>query len=149
MYQRSLGSSLGATVEIHRKDRRRTRRLPVRPKMGPLRKGDIWAYLGKGALPRRDNRGTMVIWESTRLPSLYVASLLLARCASRGHITLLLLALAYLTGICATERFPPSPPAPSPLLARPALLALTVPEVRHLLAQLIWPSSSSACRVLA
>jgi hypothetical protein len=44
---------------------------------------------------------------------------------------------------------PPSPPALSPLPARPAVLALTAPEVRHLLAQLIWPSSSSACRVLA
>src|SRR5437763_12854467 len=65
------------------------------------------------------------------------------------HITLVLLALAFLTGICATERFSTSPPAPSPLPARPAVLALTVPEVRHLLAQLIWPSSSSACRVLA
>jgi hypothetical protein len=64
------------------------------------------------------------------------------------HITLVLVALVFLTGICATERCSPSPPAPSPLPARPAVLALTVPEVRHLLAQLIWPSSSSACRVL-
>jgi hypothetical protein len=39
------------------------------------------------------------------------------------HITLVLVALAYLTGICATERFSPSPPAPSPLPARPAVLA--------------------------
>jgi hypothetical protein len=30
-----------------------------------------------------------------------------------------------------------------------AVLALTVPEVRHLLARLIWPASSSARRVLA
>ena len=65
------------------------------------------------------------------------------------HITLVLVALAFLTGVCATERFSTSPPAPFPLPARPAVLALTVPEVRHLLAQLIWPSSSSACRVLA
>jgi hypothetical protein len=65
------------------------------------------------------------------------------------HITLVLVALAYLTGICATERFSTSPPAPSGFPARPTVLALTVPEVRHLLAQLIWPSSSSACRVLA
>ncbi len=36
-----------------------------------------------------------------------------------------------------------------PLLHLRFPLALTVPEVRHLLAQLIWPSSSSACRVLA
>jgi len=65
------------------------------------------------------------------------------------HITLVLVALAYLTGMCATERFSTSPPAPSGFPARPTVLALTVPEVRHLLAQLIWPSSSSACRVLA
>ncbi len=39
------------------------------------------------------------------------------------HITLVLVALAYLTGICATERFSPSPPAPSPLPARPVVLA--------------------------
>jgi SRSO17 transposase len=65
------------------------------------------------------------------------------------HITLVLLALAFLRGICATERFSPSPPAPSPLLARPAVLPLAVPEVRHLLARLIWPSSSSVHRVLA
>ncbi len=65
------------------------------------------------------------------------------------HITLVLVALAFLTGICATERFSTSPPAPSRLPARPPVLPLTVPEVRHLLARLIWPSSSSACRVLA
>jgi len=65
------------------------------------------------------------------------------------HITLVLVALAFLTGMCATERFSTSPPAPAPLPARPAVLALTVPEVRHLLARLIWPSSSSAWRVLA
>ena len=35
------------------------------------------------------------------------------------------------------------------LPARPAVLALTVPEVRHLLARLIWPASSSAHQVLA
>jgi len=65
------------------------------------------------------------------------------------HITLVLVALAFLTGICATERFSPSPPAPFPLPARPTVLALTVPEVRHLLAWLIWPSPSSAYQVLA
>ncbi len=46
---------------------------------------------------------------------------------------------------CVGERA--SPPAPLP--ARPAVLPLTVPEVRHVLARLIWPSSSSAYRVLA
>jgi SRSO17 transposase len=65
------------------------------------------------------------------------------------HITLVLVALAFLTGICATERFSTSPPDPSELPARPSVLPLTVPEVRHLLARLIWPSSSSVHRVLA
>jgi SRSO17 transposase len=65
------------------------------------------------------------------------------------HITLVLVALAFLTGICATERFSTSPAAACGPPARPGVLALTVPEVRHLLAQLIWPSSSSARRVLA
>ena len=65
------------------------------------------------------------------------------------HMTLVLLALAFLTGICTTERFSPPLPAPSDLPTRPAVLALTVPEVRHLLARLIWPSSSSVHRVLA
>src|SRR5260370_8167851 len=59
------------------------------------------------------------------------------------HITLVLLALAYLTGICATERFSTSPPASSKLPARPSVLPLTVPEAHHLLPPLIWPSPSS------
>lgn len=67
------------------------------------------------------------------------------------HITLVLLALAYLVGICATEHC--ATVSPPPTTARPAgtsaVLALTVPEVRHLLARLIWPASSSARRVLA
>jgi hypothetical protein len=51
------------------------------------------------------------------------------------HITLVLLALADFPGICATERYSPSPPAPSRLPARPPVLPLTVPEVCHLLAR--------------
>jgi hypothetical protein len=65
------------------------------------------------------------------------------------HITLVLLALVYLVGISATASGSPSPPAISASPARPAVLALTVPEVRHLLARLIWPASSSVQRVLA
>jgi SRSO17 transposase len=42
------------------------------------------------------------------------------------HITLVLLALAYLVGICATASGSPSPPAISASPARPAVLALTV-----------------------
>ena len=65
------------------------------------------------------------------------------------HITLVLVALAFLTGICATERCSTSPPAPSAFPTRLTILPLTVPEVRHLLARLIWPSPSSSYRVLA
>ncbi len=65
------------------------------------------------------------------------------------HITLVLLALAYLVGICATERCSPDPPTPSGPPSTSAVLALTVPEVRHLLARLIWPAPSSARLVLA
>ena len=67
------------------------------------------------------------------------------------HVTLVLVALAYLAGICATACSCTSPPATcrSSLAAPPLLLPLTVPEVRHLLARLIWPASSSARRVLA
>ncbi len=72
------------------------------------------------------------------------------------HITLVMLAHAFLTGICARDS-----PAASPLLsvetsvalhaspdARP-LLPLTVPEVRHLLGRLIWPPPGSVKVVLA
>jgi len=65
------------------------------------------------------------------------------------HITLVLLALAYLAGICATERFSTVHPTTSESATRPSALALTMPEVRHLLARLIWPLSSSTRRVLA
>jgi SRSO17 transposase len=65
------------------------------------------------------------------------------------HITLVLLALAFVTGICATEHCSTSPPVPSAFPTRLTILPLTVPEVRHLLAWLIWPSPSSAYQVLA
>ncbi len=65
------------------------------------------------------------------------------------HITLVLVALAFLTAICTIERGASSPPAPAALPTRRAVLALTVPEVRHLLARLIWPAPSSTCLVLA
>jgi hypothetical protein len=65
------------------------------------------------------------------------------------HITLVLLALAYLAGICATERFSTVHPTLSESATRLPALPLTIPEVRHLLARLIWPSSSSTRRVLA
>jgi SRSO17 transposase len=65
------------------------------------------------------------------------------------HITLVLVALAYLAGICATERFSTVHPTTSESATRPPALPLTIPEVRHLLARLIWPSSSSTRWVLA
>jgi hypothetical protein len=56
------------------------------------------------------------------------------------HITLVLLVLAYLAAICATACGSPSPPATSePSPARHPQRSLTIPEVRHLLARLIWP----------
>jgi len=72
------------------------------------------------------------------------------------HITLVMLAHAFLTGICAQNIPLACPPlaveAPATLDAaadaRP-LLALTVPEVRHLLGHLIWPPPSSVKLVLA
>jgi SRSO17 transposase len=67
------------------------------------------------------------------------------------HITLVLLALAYLVAMCATACGCTSPPATSgsPPSARHPRRSLTIPEVRHLLARLIWPASSSARLVLA
>jgi hypothetical protein len=65
------------------------------------------------------------------------------------HITLVLLALAYLAGICAPERFPAGHPTTSESATRPPVLPVTIPEVHHLLARLIWPLSSSTRRVLA
>ncbi len=64
------------------------------------------------------------------------------------HITLVLLAHAYLAGICATERFSVDAPSFGSCRGVP-VLALTIPEVRRLLARLIWPTPSSVHRVLA
>jgi len=72
------------------------------------------------------------------------------------HITLVMLAYAFLVVSCAQ-----APPSASPMLsvadeaplevAQEArrLLPLTVPEVRHLLGRLIWPAPSSVTLVLA
>src|SRR5436309_9096899 len=61
------------------------------------------------------------------------------------HITLVMLATAFLVGICVQEN-PPLPAEHEALLAPPvqALIALTTSEVRHLLARLIWPAPSGA-----
>lgn len=60
------------------------------------------------------------------------------------HITLVLLALAFLTSVCVTTNST-TPPAPWDA----PVLPLTVPEVHHLLARLIWPQPSAVRRVLA
>ena len=65
------------------------------------------------------------------------------------HITLVMLAHAFLTGVCAQLEALSLADSATPILASeehepsvvlPALLALTVPEVRHLLGHLIWPA---------
>ena len=61
------------------------------------------------------------------------------------HVTLVRLSAAYLSGICAQAHVSCAGAG----LSMPVLLPLTVPEVRHLLARLIWPASSSVRWVLA
>ena len=67
------------------------------------------------------------------------------------HITLVLLTLVYLAGICATtgSSTSASVPSGSATSTRHPVLPLTIPEVRQLLARLIWPTSSSVRWVLA
>jgi SRSO17 transposase len=74
------------------------------------------------------------------------------------HITLVMLAHAFLTGICAQVEAPAvadaAPPTGAAEEHEPSavplpVLALTVPEVRHLLAHLIWPAVTSVTLVLA
>jgi SRSO17 transposase len=58
------------------------------------------------------------------------------------HITLVLLAAAFLLSICIQDsrlHCPPEEPASSP-----PLIPLTIPEVRHLLSRLIWPARTYA-----
>jgi SRSO17 transposase len=64
------------------------------------------------------------------------------------HITLVMLAHALLTVICAQDTRAVSPPSsgPFPMLAE---APLTVPEVRHLLGHLLWPPARSVKVVLA
>lgn len=64
------------------------------------------------------------------------------------HMTLVMLAHALLTVICAqdTSAVSPSPSGPLPVLTK---APLTVPEVRHLLGHLLWPPARSVKVVLA
>jgi hypothetical protein len=70
------------------------------------------------------------------------------------HITLVMLAHAFLTGVCVQTC--PSAPLPTQAAQTPApcgqtipLLPLTVPEGRHLLGHLIWPAPCNVTLVLA
>jgi SRSO17 transposase len=61
------------------------------------------------------------------------------------HITLVLLASAFLVSICVQASCPLPVPAEDPIARpSPALIALTPSEVRHLLAHLIWPAPTCA-----
>jgi SRSO17 transposase len=63
------------------------------------------------------------------------------------HITLVLLAYAFLVGICVQDRVQHGPPAKS--TPSSPLIALTPSEVQHLLARLIWPLPTSVPLVCA
>jgi len=58
------------------------------------------------------------------------------------HMTLVMLAAAFLLSICVQDSCHACQPEAS--ASSPALIALTTSEVRHLLARLIWPAPSSA-----
>ena len=59
------------------------------------------------------------------------------------HITLVMLAYAFLVGICMQDRLACSAPHQRRLTACSPLIALTPSEVQHLLARLIWPLPAS------
>jgi hypothetical protein len=64
------------------------------------------------------------------------------------HITLVMLASAFLVSICVQESRPLAAPSPIPVaLPAAAVIALTTCEVRHLLAHLIWPAPTSAALI--
>jgi SRSO17 transposase len=63
------------------------------------------------------------------------------------HITLVMIVEACLAGICAAARMPTTEPTTAK--GNGPLLSLTIPEVRHLLAHLLWPPPRSATLLLA
>jgi hypothetical protein len=73
------------------------------------------------------------------------------------HITLVMLAHAFLAGICANTQnstsspreFHPCKASPEPNASLRTRLPLTIPEVRHLLGLLIWPTPGNMKRALA
>jgi SRSO17 transposase len=62
------------------------------------------------------------------------------------HVTLVMIVQACLAGICAAARASPIEREPTAATSSP--LSLTIPEVRHLLAHLLWPLPRSALLVL-
>ena len=62
------------------------------------------------------------------------------------HITLCLLAHAFLTGLCVQDTLASDGSAMTP--EGQGLLPLTVPEVRHVLGHLVWPAPSSVKLIL-
>src|SRR5947207_8447038 len=61
------------------------------------------------------------------------------------HLTLVMLAAAFLVSIRVHESHPLPAPSPAPVaVPAKALIALTTREVRHLLARLVWPAPTSA-----
>jgi SRSO17 transposase len=61
------------------------------------------------------------------------------------HITLVMLAAAFLVALCVEENAPRAAPQDAPVaVAAPPVIALTPREVHHLLARLIWPAPTSA-----
>jgi hypothetical protein len=65
------------------------------------------------------------------------------------HVTLVLLAQAYLSEICIRSEAASTPPVGTLLDREPLHLTLPEVEVRHLLGHLIWPASSNVRGVLA
>ena len=64
------------------------------------------------------------------------------------HMTLVLLAAAFLVSIAVHQNRPLAAPSPTPVaVPAQALIALTTSEIRHLLARLIWPAPTSAALI--
>ena len=65
------------------------------------------------------------------------------------HITLVMIVEACLAGICAAAQVLPTKPITDEGTSACPLLPLSIPEVRHLLAHLLWPPPRSAPLLLA